>query len=373
MVRERDVARYTVSTMKLFARVFLLVLILLPFGVFAQTFEHREEVVSIQEVVSDEEGDFGMHDYVFEVQTQYGEVYSVDTSESLLGGLSHELGVGDEIIVEIVESADGTVAYYKDVPRVNALIIAAIIFVIITLAVGLLRGFRSILGLGVTVAILFLWVFPAILGGADPVITTVLGSLLILGINMHLSHGLKRQTFLAFLSASAGLGLVILFTYLFVEIGNLTGLATEEQTLLFWEIGTIQLPVGLLMAGIILGAVGVLDDIAITQNEIVEELLKANPYVDRKDLFKRAMSVGRHHIASTVNTLVLVYAGAALPLLLLFMHFSGSWEVFLQNEVVAEEIMRTLAGTCALVLTVPISTFFATLQPKVLDTPKQSS
>ena len=124
------------------------------------------------------------------------------------------------------------------------------------------------------------------------------------------------------------------------------------------------------MAGIILGAAGVLDDIAITQNEVVEELLRANPYTDRRTLFKRAMSVGRHHIASTVNTLVLVYAGAALPLLLLFMHFSGSWQSFLQYEVVAEEIVRTFAGTSALVLTVPISTFFATLQPKTLDTEK---
>ena len=356
--------------MSFMKRILLVLICLIPISVSAQTIEHREENVRISEVVTEEMNDRGLLDYTLNVETTYGESFFVDTKESLLGGLSLKLEEGDNILVEIVEEADGTTAFYKDIPRVNALYLIGGLFLLITLCVGLLRGLRSIIGLGVTMLILFWWVFPSILAGADPVTVTVLGSIVILAVNMHLSHGIKRQTFLAFLSSVAGLGLVLLFTILFTGLAHLTGLGTEEETLLFWEISTIKLPVGLLMAGIILGAAGVLDDIAITQNEVVEELLRANPYTDRRTLFKRAMSVGRHHIASTVNTLVLVYAGAALPLLLLFMHFSGSWQSFLQYEVVAEEIVRTFAGTSALVLTVPISTFFATLQPKTLDTEK---
>ena len=116
-----------------------------------------------------------------------------------------------------------------------------------------------------------------------------------------------------------------------------------------------------------------LDDIAVTQSETVQELLLANPYTTRRELFKQAMRIGRHHIASTVNTLILVYAGAALPAFLLFMNQFGGYQDFLQNELVAEELVRTLAGTCALVLLVPLSTWFATLNPKVVDKHPQTT
>jgi uncharacterized membrane protein len=182
---------------------------------------------------------------------------------------------------------------------------------------------------------------------------------------MHLSHGVNRHTFFAFLSTLGGLGLVLLFTQSFLWLARLSGLASEEGTLLFWELDPVQAPVGILAAGIILGSVGVLDDIAITQSETVRELLLANGHATRRDLFKQAMRIGRHHIASTVNTLILVYAGAALPVFLLFMNQFGGYHEFLQNELVAEELVRTLAGTSALVLLVPISTWFATINHKI--------
>ena len=225
----------------------------------------------------------------------------------------------------------------------------------------------SLVGLVVTVLILFGFLFPAILAGRDPVIFTVLASIVILAVNMHISHGVRKQTFLAFLGTVAGLILVIVFSKLFVEMASLSGLAGEEATLLFWETGGVQLPVGILTAGIILGAVGVLDDVAITQSEVVGELLLANPNTKKKELFVKAMRIGRHHIASTVNTLVLVYAGAALPVFLLYIYGDHSLQTFFGNELIGEEIVRTLAGTCALVLTVPISTWFATLAPRVVD------
>lgn len=121
------------------------------------------------------------------------------------------------------------------------------------------------------------------------------------------------------------------------------------------------MPAGLLLAGIILGAVGVLDDIAITQTETVAELHEANPKLSSSELFKRGMQVGRHHIASVVNTLVLTYAGVALPIFLLFaLREDMGFMRLLNEEMIAEELVRTLAGTAALILLVPISTWFAT-------------
>ena len=145
---------------------------------------------------------------------------------------------------------------------------------------------------------------------------------------------------------------IIFFIIGFISIDSLIRAVNLFETNLFHRI----------LGGIILGAVGVLDDIAITQQETVFEIGSADPSLDKKELFKRAMNVGRHHIASVINTLVLAYVGVALPLFLIFMmNDTISITRFLNEEFVAEEIIRTLAGTSALILTVPIATWFAIL------------
>lgn len=352
-------------------------LLLFPSLSLAQEgFSARAVEATITEISSVQKFDGGVFEYTFMARTQYGEEFSVETADSFVAGVGYALRVGDKVNLRIVETEIeipltgkelSVKAYLDDVQRQKGLWWIVGFFVVLTLAVGLLRGFMSLIGLGVTLAVLILGLFPAILRGVDPVLATVAASAIILLVNMHLSHGLNRQTFFAFLSTLGGLGLVVIFTQAFLALARLSGLASEEGALLFWELDPVQIPVGILSAGIILGAVGVLDDIAITQSETVKELLLANPHRTRKELFVQAMRIGRHHIASTVNTLVLVYAGAALPVFLLFMNQFGGYQDFLQNELVAEELVRTLAGTCALVLLVPLSTWFATLNPKVVD------
>lgn len=327
----------------------------------------REVEATIIEVTSDRVLDGGIHEYFFTAKSEYGENFSVDTSNSFTSGVGFSLKAGDRVKLRVIDSPNGSEVYLDDVHREAGLYWILGFFVVTTLAVGLLRGLFSLIGLVITIAVLVLWLFPAIVRGADPVLMAVIASVVILFVNMHLSHGLKRQTFFAFLSTLGGLGLVVVFTRIFLALARLSGLASEDGSLLFWELDPIQVPVGILSAGIILGATGVLDDIAITQSETVQELLLANPHTSRRELFIQAMRIGRHHIASTVNTLILVYAGAALPVFLLFMNQFGGYQDLLQNELIAEELVRTLAGTCALVLLVPLSTWFATINPKVID------
>lgn len=357
-------------------RIFLVVgvcLFLFPSSSFAQEgFTAREVDATITQITSIQELDGGVFQYTLTARSLYGEEYYVETVDSFVAGVGYDLRVGDRVNLRVIDVEGGMEVYLDDVRRETGIWWIAGFFFVLTLAVGLLRGLLSLIGLGVTLAVLILGLFPAILQGIDPVLATVVASAFILLVNMHLSHGINRQTFLAFLSTLGGLGLVVVFTKAFLALTRLSGLASEEGTLLFWELDPVQVPVGILAAGIILGAVGVLDDIAITQSETVQELLLANPHRTRKELFVQAMRIGRHHIASTVNTLILVYAGAALPTFLLFMNQFGGYQNFLQNELIAEELVRTLAGTCALVLLVPLSTWFATLNPKVIDKhPKQ--
>lgn len=354
--------------MKTFFSFFVAMLLVLPLGLNAQeVVEPYRASAVVVEVLHVETNANGLMDYSVIVETQEGDRYSIDTAESFTTGLSHALELGDNVYIRIIEDEQEIFAYFEDVQRSNSIYLMIALFSLLTLIVGKVQGLRSLAGLGITVFTLGGFILPRILSGADPVLTTVLGSIVILAVNMHLSHSADKKTFFAFLSTLIGLLLVVMFAYLFVSWAKLSGLSSEESALLIWDVGTIQLPVGILLAGIVLGAVGVLDDIAITQTEIVSELVKSNKNLSKKELFSRAMHIGRHHIASTVNTLVLVYAGAALPVLLLYLHTTDSWGIFLQNELVAEELVRTIAGTCALVLTVPISTFLAVLSQSTFD------
>lgn len=302
---------------------------------------------------------------IFEVSTSMGD-FTIDTSKSLVEGMRYNLKPGNKVYLQIITvNGEADQVFFVDVVRVTSLFWLVVLFSIIIIIIGLWRGLSSLVGLAITLAILFGFIVPMILNGSDAVSITIVGSILILAVNMHLSHGFNKGTFLAFGSTVAGLVLVVIFAKLFVYITNLSGLASEDAVLLYLQAGNVIVPKGVLLSAIILGAVGVLDDIAITQGETVVELIEANQNLDRKELFVRSMRVGRHHIASTVNTLVLAYAGVALPLLLLFVgHSEIAGLRFLNQEQVAEEIVRTLAGTMALVLTVPISTWFATFIKK---------
>ncbi len=326
---------------------------------------HSEQVkAEVIEIVSDEVVD-GLRQMVFVAAFDDHEL-TIDTAEAFVEGLRYDLSVGDEVYLQVLYLDDiVTDAYLVDVVRTPVLLWITLLFVVLILAVGRLRGFLAIVGLAITFAVLFGGVLPAILAGYDPVLVTVLGAIVILAINMHTSHGPNRSTFFAYLSTVVGLGLAWMFSAAFVSASRLSGLASEESILLFFHSDQITMPSGILLAGMILGAVGVLDDIAITQTETVAELHKANKKFDRKELFTRAMRVGRHHIASTINTLVLAYVGVALPLFLLYMLTQGvSIVEFFNEEPIAEEIVRTLAGTAALVLTVPIATWFAVWNKK---------
>ncbi|NQV89940.1 YibE/F family protein [Candidatus Uhrbacteria bacterium] len=346
----------------------------LPSVIFAQDgFEARAVDATIQSISIDEMLEGGVRRYVFSVLTLSGEVYEVDTQNSFAYGVGYTINTGDSVSLRLIDTQTGTDVYLDDVHRESRLLFIVGVFVLLTLIIGLMRGFLSLLGLLITLVILLFILFPAILNGTDPVIASTLASAAILGINMHLSHGFRKQTFYAFLSALSGLVLVVLFTDIFISIAQLSGIASEEGALLFLELGKIQIPVGILSAGIILGASGVLDDIAITQTEVIHELYIADPSSTRQELFKKGIRIGRHHIASIVNTLILVYAGAALPAFLLYMNQSIGYQAFFNNEIIAEELVRTLAGTCALVLTVPISTWFATLPHRVIDNGKNST
>lgn len=325
----------------------------------------REVKARITQVVSDEIIE-GKRQLVFRAENAAGGMFLVDTRESYTEGVRFAVGEGDTVMLQVIPNSDGTeTAFLSDVYRLPRLLYLMAAFALLIVVVGRRRGVSALVGLGITAGILFVYVFPVILQGGNPLVAVMIGSVLILGVNMHLSHGFSRRTVLAYLATLCGLVAAFVLAYIAVMVAHLSGLSSEDAVFLYW-LNESPLDVrGVLLGAVILGATGVLDDIAITQGETVAELSEANPSLTRKELYVRAMRVGRHHIASTVNTLVLAYAGAAMPLLLLFLATKGvTMAQFINNEQVAEEIVRTLAGTSALVLTVPLATWFATFAGK---------
>ncbi len=268
--------------------------------------------------------------------------------------------VGDKIILALSSDTEGNnIFYITDYVRRSSLTVLAAIFVFLVIIVGGFRGFSSLVGLVLSFLIVGLLILPAINQGKDPVLVSVLASVLMAPLLFYSAHGFNRKTTVAVASTVIALGLTGILAQVFVSWANISGFSSEEMGfLLISHQGLINFR-GLVLAGIIIGALGVLDDVTISQSAVVEKLKQLNPKIKSKKLFWESLSVGRDHIASMVNTLVLVYAGASLPLLLLFINSTQKLSLVVNYEIIAEEIIRILVGSIGLVAAVPITTFLA--------------
>lgn len=254
---------------------------------------------------------------------------------------------------------DSTPYIITDFSRTRPLILLTIIFLIITLAITRFWGLKSFLGMIFSFYLIFQMLLPQIMAGQDPVMVTIVTSLFIIPVTFYLSHGINRKTNAAILGTVIALIITGLLATLFVDLSHLSGLASEEAGFLFAFMGETINTRGLLLAGIILGTLGVLDDVTVSQSAIITELKSSSPQLSFRDLYTRAMRVGHDHISSMVNTLVLVYTGASLPLLLLFLDSSQPLSSVINSPIIAEEIVRTLVGSIGLVLAVPLTTVIA--------------
>ncbi len=280
-------------------------------------------------------------------------------SAVVAGGAGQALRPGDAVIV--VKSPPPEQTYFvADRDRSRPLAFIAAVFVALAVLLGRLRGVTSLVGLAITVVVLAEFVVPGILSGASPLVVSVLGALAIAVASIYLAHGFSRRTSIAVASTLITLTLSAFLAAAAVSVARLFGSGTEEA--FYLQLGLLkQVNLrGLLLGGIILGAVGVLDDITTSQAAAVDEIHKANPALPVRELYRRGRSVGTEHITSLVNTLFLAYAGASLPLFILFTinTYQPLW-VTLSSEFVAEEIVRTLVGSIALILAVPITTQMA--------------
>ncbi|MDP4009963.1 MAG: YibE/F family protein [Candidatus Shapirobacteria bacterium] len=268
----------------------------------------------------------------------------------------------DRVNINREQGLDGNDIFdITDFIRRDSLLLLFIIFVVVTIVVGKWRGFSSVVSLTLTFLVIFYFILPQISQGTSPILITIIGSIIIIPITFYVSHGFNKKTTVAVVSTLFGMVFIGVMSTLFIGLSKLTGLSSEEAgMLLSLKNGDFNMQ-GILLAGIMIGALGVLDDITISQASIVEQLREALPVASISEIYKRASKIGQDHITSVVNTLILVYAGASMPLLLMFVDNPHPFSEIINYEFIAEEIVRTLVGSVGLILTVPLTTLIACL------------
>jgi uncharacterized membrane protein len=281
---------------------------------------------------------------------------------------SARLGVGDRIrVVETglppgaeIGGVEAPRYAFSDFERERPLLVLVLLFAVLVVALSRLQGLLSLVGLALSLALVVVFVVPAILEGASPVAVALVGALAVMFVTIPLCHGLGPKSVAAGLGTAAALALIVGLAELFSRSAHLTGLASEEAVFVSVSGADVSLR-GLLVAGMVIGALGVLDDLTVSQSSTVLALRAANPALDGRSLFRRALGVGRDHVSATVNTLVLAYVGAALPVLLVFSLSGQSFRGAVGSEVVAAEVVAMLVGSIGLVLAVPLTTAIAAL------------
>jgi uncharacterized membrane protein len=249
---------------------------------------------------------------------------------------------------------------YVDHDRTKPLLLLAGLFAVAVVALSRWRGFAALIALAVTALMLTQFILPAILKGSNPLVVAVVGGTVVMVVALFLTHGINAESSIALSGTIAALGLTVLLGWFFTKFCQLSGFASEGASGAKTFAPDLDLA-GLLVAGMVIGALGVLDDVTVTQAAAVWELSAANPSASRRELIGAGLRIGRTHVASVVNTLVLAYAGAAMPTLIVFAIQGLPGQYVVSTETVAMEVVRGLVGSLGIIAAVPLTTALAAM------------
>lgn len=270
------------------------------------------------------------------------------------------LEVGDTIYVNrIIDISGNEYITFADFERRPVLLFVSVLFVLMLLFFSGWQGLRALLSLFGSIGAIFFLLIPALLAGYDPALTSVAIAAIVMVFVLFGTHGINPRTIIAFAGTYSAVVVTGIIAYFSVDLMRLTGFSNDASVYLnFATNGQLDLA-GLLLGGIIIGILGVLDDVSITQASVVQELKHANSALRFSELYASAIRVGRDHIGSLVNTLALAYVGVSLPLILLYAKTESSFMLSLNQEVIAAEVIRIIIGSIGLILAVPLTTLFA--------------
>lgn len=269
---------------------------------------------------------------------------------------------GQYFFLNYMETPDGNMIYsVRDLDRRLPIVGLLLCFVFVVILFGRMQGVRSLLSLSGSLLVILYVLLPLLLQGWNPVVVSVAIGSLILFVAIFFTHGFSAQSTVAFAGTVSSVVITGICSAVAIRLLHLSGFFSHETTYLNFSTNGVLDFQGLLLGAIIIGVLGVLDDIAITQVAVVAELKQTMPTITPRALYAKALRVGREHVSALVNTIVLAYTGVSLPLLLWFYGSTASFDMIVNSEVFATEIARTIIGSIGLILTVPITTGLAVL------------
>ncbi len=356
------------------AAIFTIVFLLTALPVHAQTAppdsKPKEEVskAKVLKVLEEGQKDIGGQKQLYQkVEIQFLDGAEKDKKLTITHGdittIREEQKVKQDQTVVVLKTSSPQTTLYQivDTYRLTSLIPIVVFFLLLVIAISRWKGLGSLIGLAISFLVIVNFIVPNILAGDDPLTTSIVGSLFIMVTTIYISHGFNQKTHIALMATCISLVLTGVLAYIFVNATSLTGLGSEDATsLIYGPTSNINFQ-GLLLGGIIIGTLGVLDDITTGLSSAMQELARANPKFQFKQLFGSGLRIGSDHIASLVNTLALAYAGAGLPLFLFIVLNPSNQPLWfiLNSEMLVEEIIRTLAGSIGLILAVPLTAILA--------------
>lgn len=291
-----------------------------------------------------------------------GQVVEIEYGLQQIRPNDADVRAGEQVLISIGVRPDGQiVAFFTDFIRIGSIFQLFLIFVLFSVLIGGWKGLRGLLGIALSLIVIVAYIIPQILAGKNPVLVSIIGSFGFLAVSLYIVYGWTLKTHAAVLGMLIALVITGVLAWLSINFTRLSGFGDENVMFLAQMTATPIDMRGLLLGGMIIGALGVLDDLVISQSSAVFELHGANPTLRLGFLYRRAMNIGRDHVAATVNTLVLAYAGASLPMLLMFSLNNQNPGLLLNLNFIAEEVVRTLVGSIGLFASVPITTALACL------------
>lgn len=326
----------------------------------------RAEVLQI---IEEGQVDLGGHTQKYQIarvnilEGEYAGIpMEIDYGKRQLRSDDYDLTVGSKVMVSISKTPDNVInAYFVDFVRTTPLFWLTIIFAVAIIVISRWKGVRALLSMAFSLYLIIDQIIPHILNGDDPLWVSIIGSIILLGVTLYLTYGWNLKTHSSVISMVLVLLLTGALSGLFVIFTKLNGTGDENVMFLMQMMEKPLNLRGLLLGGMIIGALGVLDDLVTTQSAAVFELHHANPNFGFRALYNSAMRIGQDHVAATVNTLVLAYAGASLPMLLMFSLGHGNYGYIINFSFIAEEVVRTLVGSLGLIAAVPLTTAIAIL------------
>lgn len=297
-----------------------------------------------------------------------GKIFTIDFSQDATVSqiASDSYQKGQIYYAEYSKKIDGSdLIFLQSIERLPAIYLLILLFFLLIILFGRKQGFYAVVGMIISFFILIFVAGKGILSGTNVYFVTFSSALLIMLFTLYLTYGFNKKTHSAFIGSFFTLLITFVLGYVFISLTKLTGFGSEESTFLKISENALNMR-DILFAGIVIGALGVLDDVTIGQASAVFQIAKTDSSLNWKQVYKRAIVIGKDHVASMVNTLIIAYAGASFPLFLLFIQESGvPFSYILNSEIVSEEIVRMLVGSIGILIAVPLTTLIASKMAKM--------